>query len=87
MSSLVLGPTPSVTPSAPALPTLSIGQSRTLEGCNFLGRYSGAALPVALSEDALTLSVLNPEDDSVLFKLYRIKRDKDWFQEEWEAWD
>jgi hypothetical protein len=86
ISSLALGPTPNVAPSS-AKPSLTIGKSLTLEGCNFLGHYSGTALPTILSEDALTLSVLNPEDNTVLFKLYRIKRDKDWFQEEWNNWN
>jgi hypothetical protein len=73
-------------PSAPSTPPVTFGESMASEGCNFFGQYSGSAKPTVLSEDKMTLTVLNPEDNSVLFKLYRIKRDKEWFQEDWNNW-
>jgi hypothetical protein len=81
ISSFSVGPS-----SAPSTPPVTFGESIATEGCNFLGQYGGPALPTVLSEDAMTLTVLNPEDNSVLFKLYRIKRDKEWFQEQWNNW-
>jgi len=81
ISSFNVGPS-----SAPSTPPVTFGESLATEGCNFYGQYSGSALPTVLSEDAMTLTVLNPEDNSVLFKLYRIKRDKEWFQEQWNNW-
>jgi len=72
---------------APA-PTLTFNNAPlTTEGCNFFLSYQGLPLNPRLSEDGLTLTVYGTDGDTVLFKLYRIKRDKDWFQEEWDAWD
>ncbi|MEY2839817.1 MAG: hypothetical protein RJB60_2116 [Pseudomonadota bacterium] len=80
------GPTPTPEPTLAPAPVLTFGKSSlTYEGCNFFLKHQGFNLNPRLSEDGLTLTVYDTSGETVLFKLYRIKRDKDWFQEEWDS--
>jgi hypothetical protein len=92
-----LGPAPgSVGPSAPVAPAASAEPaaapkpvlrftniSQFISKCNVLGQAASGSLPPQFSEDGLTLTVFKPDESGeVLFKLYRIRRDKDDFTED-----
>jgi len=80
--------TPSVATRVAAKISLRFGGKAGLtDGCSFFNQHANQELSTQLSEDAMTLTVFDTDGTTVLFKLYRIKRDKDWFQEEWNNWN
>lgn len=70
--------------AAPMRNLIFSGANFTSEGCDFFLQYRNLFLIPILSDDGLTLTVYDPDGENVLFKLYRIKRDKEWFEEDWE---
>lgn len=67
--------------AAPPLNLIFGGANFTSEGCDFFNQYRNLFLVPILSRDGLTLTVYDPDGENVLFKLYRIKRDKEMFEE------
>ncbi len=51
-------------------------------GCQGMSRYAGQGLLTQLSADGTVLSVFDLETGELRFKLYRIKRDKDLFEQD-----
>jgi hypothetical protein len=75
-----IGPAPAAAPN----PVLNFGTVyQYVSECNVLGQAASGSLPTQLSDDGATLTVFKPDDSGeVLFKLYRIRRDKDDFTED-----